>query len=445
MKTTHSRFITGILVLIVVMVISKSAHAQTHTSYPFHPTKITRVHPGWVSGPGGFAPYPYNVSVGTEFGSRSPYGGGTHRIYNQRNVNLGAGAIRNAAKLRMLGPASVALGLALAVHDIYFDDQTGDFVGPDPYDWNGNNSNTYSYSYNNADWNDFHISVVAPLPNTIGNGLDWLNTQLPRVRGDWTYHEIVDLQQNGPNRLDVCMRRENSNTGQIQPRYCFTAAFIGTGVGTWWTNLEDKPESFASSPAAVTDEQFFDALNTTLRTGAGPGTWSDFLTDPITGQPLSGPGFTYFDDAADLATAEYNAAQDQQSPEDLALPATDNESQWQFDDSFPVDTGTQPETDTQSLWDFCDENSDLVICAGIGEDLSDVPLGSYDVGFDITPVEFQSGSGQCPAPVSLSVPGGDIEVSYESVCTFAQAISPVTPLVAGLTAIFILIGARKDA
>ncbi len=108
-------------------------------------------------------------------------------------------------------------------------------------------------------------------------------------------------------------------------------------------------------------------------------------------------------------------------------------------DPLPEGSTSAPtETD-----DFCAKNPDVLACQKeikLGE-LQPVPLTNEDRELEI---EAQTGqTAACPAPVSLSVGGRSIDISYDMVCEFADLVRPLFIGFAWLSAALTFMGVSR--
>lgn len=86
----------------------------------------------------------------------------------------------------------------------------------------------------------------------------------------------------------------------------------------------------------------------------------------------------------------------------------------------------------------CQENPNAVGCQELGE-VPDVELERKELEGLVVPVSV-GGEGQCPAPLTASVHGFQIEMTFEPVCRVASGIRPLVIVVAWLSAAYILAG-----
>ena len=76
------------------------------------------------------------------------------------------------------------------------------------------------------------------------------------------------------------------------------------------------------------------------------------------------------------------------------------------------------------------------------DQVSDNDLQDYE--FPAVFSQDSWGSGSCPADRSLSYSHGNLELTYQPVCQFAEGIKPAVLVIAGLAAMFIVSGVRTE-
>jgi hypothetical protein len=76
------------------------------------------------------------------------------------------------------------------------------------------------------------------------------------------------------------------------------------------------------------------------------------------------------------------------------------------------------------------------------DDVSDNDLQDYE--FPAVFSQDSWGTGSCPADRSVSYSHGNLELTYQPVCEFAEGIKPAVLVIAGLAAMFIVSGVRTE-
>lgn len=101
---------------------------------------------------------------------------------------------------------------------------------------------------------------------------------------------------------------------------------------------------------------------------------------------------------------------------------------------------SEPKTD-------CDKYPDSLACQILGEapeltEADGLQTIEREIGSIVLPSLPQSSG--CPAPLTYSIAGRPITVSFQPVCEYAEAFHPLVVAAAWLSAAFIVVGARKD-
>lgn len=114
----------------------------------------------------------------------------------------------------------------------------------------------------------------------------------------------------------------------------------------------------------------------------------------------------------------------------------------------PPDPSTPPAS-TPDTADFCALHPEAIACLPKGDPgtLEPVPFPNKDVdNSSINPDNrFNGGSGQCPAPRTITVSGRTVEIGIDKICEFADLIKPLVIAFAWLSAAFTFFGfSRKD-
>lgn len=199
---------------------------------------------------------------------------------------------------------------------------------------------------------------------------------------------------------------------------------------------EDKPLDYKPN-TQVTDEEMAEAISS-----LGPEAGRKMLHDS-SGKPHMFP---------EVVTAMNNLAAAIQAARgpDGQLPVLPDAPLIPSPQMIPGgqgDGGTSPNTTGSELPAFCEWAS--VVCEFIewvkeDKPLDDVPMPESEQEDPTQDWSSGQSGGSCPAPISVSAMGEQIEFSYGPICDFAEVMNPLIQMMALCAAAFIIAGVKSN-
>jgi len=118
----------------------------------------------------------------------------------------------------------------------------------------------------------------------------------------------------------------------------------------------------------------------------------------------------------------------------------------QGQDQFCQSNPNHPLCKADDAKKFCEENPDVLACQTLGgPEGEEEAIGEKEVNLDFAVVDIPGAQGgSCPAPVTLSVGGQSISLSWDWLCQWASGIKPAVLAVAWLSAALIVFGAVRE-
>lgn len=93
----------------------------------------------------------------------------------------------------------------------------------------------------------------------------------------------------------------------------------------------------------------------------------------------------------------------------------------------------------------CDKYPDAIGCQVMGDVPEFEPLETKEIDMSSIVLRELPSDNSCPAPLTYTIGGHTITLSFDPICQYASAFKPLVIAAAWLSAAFIIVGARKDS